>query len=557
MKKQERPQERDRKKERDKRRAGEQSPKQTNPAFPLPAGGFLRRFSGFWSCCMAGLLFPCLLAVFCAPALSEQRASLPFDQGLARSALVKINWGNRSASGFATSENTVVTAAGLFYPFDSKEPIYIQTADGEQILSERVKQFSFLSNLAILETASPLRSSLELGAFPAKGIYVLGDSEQWLQKAEGTETKSMDNGNLFYYFLSNLAIKENNQGAGYPVFNKEGKVIGVVSRAYGNSFHIVSVSALQNLLSRPPIPGEGTDMLIQRDFAGLKTRAEEGNLEAQYRLGVLLSSSKWLEAAANKGHVKAQLYLGILLIMEGQAQYAFKWLQKAAEQGHPDAQNGLAGMFYRGEGVWQDNKKAFEHYKKAAEQGHITAQTILGIMLLEGEGGEKNLKQARQWLEAGAAKGDPLAIVYLDSLPAPPDLEEAWQHPEIFVFKSSDGGSRDSAAPRGEMAEKIAARKNGGENGRKNGEAPDLSGPLSDPLGGPLSGPEQTDSAADSAGDRQRDSLALRQASRAHHTPDQIQGPPRQREKKPSLKPKNAIGTSDRRCLPFIFHKIH
>ena len=55
-------------------------------------------------------------------------------------------------------------------------------------------------------------------------------------------------------------------------------------------------------------------------------------------------------------------------------------IKRAAEQGDAEAQNNLASMYDRGEGVSQDYKKAVYWYTKAAEQGIPNAQSILGGM---------------------------------------------------------------------------------------------------------------------------------------------------------------------------------
>ncbi len=50
------------------------------------------------------------------------------------------------------------------------------------------------------------------------------------------------------------------------------------------------------------------------------------------------------------------------------------WMQKAAEQGHSGAQQLLAELYEKGEGVGKDLEKALMWYRKAAEQGNEYAK---------------------------------------------------------------------------------------------------------------------------------------------------------------------------------------
>ena len=69
------------------------------------------------------------------------------------------------------------------------------------------------------------------------------------------------------------------------------------------------------------------------------------------------------------------------------------------------AQNNLALMYYKGEGVLQDYVEAAKWYRKAAEQGDADAQHNLGVMYHFGEGVEKDDVEAYAWLFLAKAKG--------------------------------------------------------------------------------------------------------------------------------------------------------
>lgn len=73
--------------------------------------------------------------------------------------------------------------------------------------------------------------------------------------------------------------------------------------------------------------------------------AEDGNMDAQYRLGRMYHDGRGVLEDANR---------------------EAKWFRKAAEQGHPDAQKRLGSMYYHGRGVPKDREQKEEWYSKAA-----------------------------------------------------------------------------------------------------------------------------------------------------------------------------------------------
>src|SRR5436190_838508 len=59
---------------------------------------------------------------------------------------------------------------------------------------------------------------------------------------------------------------------------------------------------------------------------------------------------------------------------------AFEWYMESATQGDAQAQSAVAAMYLRGLGIKQDNKTALQWYTKAAKQGYADAQNNLGVM---------------------------------------------------------------------------------------------------------------------------------------------------------------------------------
>ena len=94
-----------------------------------------------------------------------------------------------------------------------------------------------------------------------------------------------------------------------------------------------------------------------REFTPL---AEQGNLEAQYRLGLMHA----------EGQGTPQDYRA-----------ALAWFRKAAEANYGDAQISLGIMYEQGLGIPRDYEAAVGWYRKAAEQEKPGAQNAMRAML--------------------------------------------------------------------------------------------------------------------------------------------------------------------------------
>jgi len=92
------------------------------------------------------------------------------------------------------------------------------------------------------------------------------------------------------------------------------------------------------------------------DFSVVKQKANNGDKEAQFELGVAYYTGKGIEWNKNK---------------------AFKWFEKSANQGHAVAQQNLGAMYSNGEGVEASHKKAVKALNKAIALGSKEAQALL------------------------------------------------------------------------------------------------------------------------------------------------------------------------------------
>ena len=163
----------------------------------------------------------------------------------------------------------------------------------------------------------------------------------------------------------------------------------------------------------PPKPAPTKDSLAER--------AERGDHEAQYKLGMMyyegdgvwLDYEKavfWLKTAGEAGQVEAQLQLCSMYYSgEGVPQdkeQAFSWLEKAAEQGSAEAQYRLAGRYLKRPNV----QKAILWCRKAAEQNYPEAQKLLGDLYRDS--GDK--RQSEYWYKQAGKN-----VVTLEEKPAP------------------------------------------------------------------------------------------------------------------------------------------
>jgi uncharacterized protein len=155
------------------------------------------------------------------------------------------------------------------------------------------------------------------------------------------------------------------------------------------------------------------------DFQSLLERAQRGDCESQYLLGIAYFTGagvsqngaealKWVSTAAEHGYPKAQYELGALNFANGSGNIneAVKWYRLAAEQGNADAQFALGAIYGFGQSVPKDSAESVKWYRMAAEQGHPTAQTNLGWAYDCGEGVPKDKPEAVKWYRLAADNGD-------------------------------------------------------------------------------------------------------------------------------------------------------
>jgi hypothetical protein len=156
-----------------------------------------------------------------------------------------------------------------------------------------------------------------------------------------------------------------------------------------------------------------SNSLCAEDIPALRKKAELGDADAQYSLGVMYKfswgvvkwdeaeSAKWYRKAAEQGHAAAQLYAPY-----DDRDESDKWLlHKAAEQGHADSQYALGNRYEEGRIETKDYAQAAKWYRKAAEQGQIEALSSLGPMYEEGRGVTQDYAESAKWYRKAAELG--------------------------------------------------------------------------------------------------------------------------------------------------------
>lgn len=117
-------------------------------------------------------------------------------------------------------------------------------------------------------------------------------------------------------------------------------------------------------------------------FGLMLQSAEAGNSQAEDGVAVMYSRGEGVEKDSHS---------------------AASWYEKAALQGQPEAMKKLGDYFYEGVGVEQSDAKAFQWWLKAAQDGFSPAYTSLAECYRDGLlGVKRNYKQAVVWYQKAA-----------------------------------------------------------------------------------------------------------------------------------------------------------
>jgi TPR repeat protein len=170
------------------------------------------------------------------------------------------------------------------------------------------------------------------------------------------------------------------------------------------------------------VSANADDALSQADFSAaigrLKTLAERGSHQAQYRLGIFyvegkgvrqdyMEAMRWFRQAASQNDRDATYSMGVMYaagfgVPKDEAKSAV-WYRMAAEMGHSAAQVLTALNYATAKGVARDDSIAARWFYRAAQQGTVEAQIALASMYASGSGVQKDNIAAYAWATIAAA----------------------------------------------------------------------------------------------------------------------------------------------------------
>lgn len=157
--------------------------------------------------------------------------------------------------------------------------------------------------------------------------------------------------------------------------------------------------------------------------------ASNGDADASFKLGCIYEegmgvpkddslSLKMFMQAAMAGVPEAQFRVGSLAYegkIEGGKKGAAKWFG-LCEDTIPIAKFNLATMYYSGDGVEKDLKRAFGMYMQLGEAGDPDALFQIGKMYIGGEGVELDPQKGFEYIAKAANAGNQEALLLIESL---------------------------------------------------------------------------------------------------------------------------------------------
>jgi uncharacterized protein len=184
----------------------------------------------------------------------------------------------------------------------------------------------------------------------------------------------------------------------------------------GGAMRTVLAAILTLCLTLPAAAGwiEAVSAIRAGDYTTAREEllplAEEGNLDAQYLLGVMYKNGD----GGEENFVEA-----------------VRWLYAAAEQGNAGARYNLGIMYSRGMGVIQDDVEAVRWWRSAAGQGDSRAQNNLGLMYQNGRGVPQDFVHAHMWFNVAASRGNQTARINRDTVTAQMTLPQIAEAQEL------------------------------------------------------------------------------------------------------------------------------
>ena len=175
--------------------------------------------------------------------------------------------------------------------------------------------------------------------------------------------------------------------------------------------------------------GIGTPKNVDEAVKWYTKAASNGDADASFKLGCIYEGEmgipkddslayKMFMQAAMAGVPEAQFRVGDLAYegkIEGGKRGAAKWFS-LCEDTVPIAKFNLATMYYSGDGIEKDLKKAFDMYAQLGEMGDPDALFQVGKMYIGGEGVEMDPQKGFEYIGRAASAGNQEAMIIIESL---------------------------------------------------------------------------------------------------------------------------------------------
>ncbi len=158
------------------------------------------------------------------------------------------------------------------------------------------------------------------------------------------------------------------------------------------------------------------------DTIGITAR-EYANVGWQYKTGMNVGTRnrelaiKCFERAVKMGHDKAMMSLAELYHEDGDMEQYYRWLHEAAFLGEiPEAFYELGELYFEGEYVRKDLKKAYKYFELSSKNGADGSKYYIGYYAENGLLGEPDIDRAILYYIGGAKEYDERCWERLDAL---------------------------------------------------------------------------------------------------------------------------------------------
>lgn len=178
------------------------------------------------------------------------------------------------------------------------------------------------------------------------------------------------------------------------------------------------------------------DVLDERQLSIITKLAEQGDAEAQFKLGEYYLDDNnefgdekmaydFFLKAANNGHIESMFQTGLAhangWATDSSENEAFKWFTKAADLGHAHSICWVGHCYLNGIGTKTSKTKGVEFIKKAAELNNTNGLMYYGDLLMDScyrnvEGIEHNYDKGVEYIKKAAILGDVNAQTHLGDI---------------------------------------------------------------------------------------------------------------------------------------------